>query len=166
MKLASGISRRLTIFVLLWLVLTGAAPESLPYGVFAVAAATLLSLRLYPAKSPSVVAWRVARLLPRLLIQGFLGGIDVARRAFDPRLPVASGWMRFPLASRHDSANVLLGGVISILPGTLAAGPGDGVMEVHALNLPDLSSAGLTADERRILDLFDCRVEPMAGSHG
>ena len=161
-----SILNRSAIFALLWIVLTGATAEALPYGAVAVSASTLLSLRLYPTDRPGVVAWRVARVLPRFLVQGVLGGLDVARRAVDPRLPVAPGWVRFPLSNRNDAANVLLGGVISILPGTLAAGPGDGMMEVHVLHLPGLSPADLPADERRILDLFDPRIETMPATHG
>lgn len=161
-----SILNRSAIFALLWIVLTGATAEALPYGAVAVLASTLLSLRLYPTDRPAVVAWRVVQFLPRFLWQGVLGGLDVARRAVDPRLPVAPGWIRLPLSSRHDAANVLVGGVVSIMPGTLAAGPGDGMMELHTLYLPGLALADLRADERRILDLFDRRIETVAPPHG
>jgi len=165
MTLLSLLNRTAT-FAALWVVLTGGSVAALPYGAAAALAAGGLSLRLYPADLPGVTVWRVARFLPRFLLQGVLGGLDVARRAADPRLPVSPGWVRLPLTSRHDAANVLLGGVVSILPGTLAAGPGDGMMEVHALNLPTLSPEDLPADERRILDLFDRRIETMDVARG
>jgi len=160
------ILNRLAIFAVLWVVLTGGAVDALPYGAVAAVAATGLSLWLYAADLPHVVVWRAARFLPRFLVQGVIGGIDVARRAVDPRLPVTPGWVDLPLSSRHDAANVLLGGVVSILPGTLAAGPGGDAMEVHALNLPGLATADLRADERRILGLFDRRIETTAFPHG
>ena len=78
---------RSMILALLWIVLTGSATDALPYGAVAVVVAAALSLRLYPADRPGVGAWRVAVFLPRFLVQSVLGGLDVARRAFDPRLP-------------------------------------------------------------------------------
>lgn len=157
---------RLAIFAVLWVVLTGGAADALPYGAVTVLAAAGLSLWLYAADLPQVAVWRVVRFLPRFLMQGVLGGLDVARRAVDPRLPMTPGWVDLPLSSRHDAANVLLGGVVSILPGTLAAGPGGDVMEVHALNLPGLAPAELKADERRILGLFDRRIETLDVARG
>lgn len=157
---------RTAIFAALWVVLTGGSVAALPYGAAAALAAGGLSLRLYPAELPGVQAWRVARFLPRFLVQGVLGGLDVARRAIDPRLPISPGWVSVPLTSRHEAANVLLGGVVSILPGTLAAGPGDGMMEVHVLHLPGFTPADLSADERRILDLFDRRIETAGVARG
>ncbi len=112
-------------------------------------------MRFYSARLPALVAWRVVRFLPRFLMQAVLGGADVARRAVDPRLPVAPGWVRLPLTGTLDHVNVLVGGIISVLPGTVAAGPADRIMDVHVLNLADLSLEELRADERRVLALFD-----------
>lgn len=162
------------ILALLWIVLTGSATDALPYGAVAVVVAAALSLRLYPADRPGVGAWRVAVFLPRFLVQSVLGGLDVARRAFDPRLPVGPGWVELPLASRQVEANVLLGGVVSMLPGTLAAGPGDGdgdgdgdgAMALHVLNLPSFASADFHSQEQRILGLFGPRLIASEAPHG
>ena len=161
-----SIQNRSAIFALLWIVLTGAAAEALPYGAVTVLASTLLSLRLYPADFPGVVAWRVARFLPRFLMQSVLGGLDVARRAVDPRLPVVPGWVELNLANRHAEANVLVGGVMSIMPGTLAAGPGDGTMAVHVLHMPSFAPTDFHADEKRVLGLFDRRINASDAPHG
>lgn len=160
------------MFALLWIVLTGAATEALAYGAVAAFAAAVLSLKLYPPDRPGVGAWPVVMFLPRFLVQSVVGGLDVARRALDPRLPVAPGWVELPLASRQVEANVLLGGVVSILPGTLAAGPGDGggdgdgAMAVHVLNLPSFASADFHSEEQRVLGLFGPRVIASEAPHG
>lgn len=160
------ILNRSATFALLWIILAGATAEALPYGAVAVFAATLLSLRLYPADLPGVVAWRVATFLPRFLLQSVLGGLDVARRAVDPRLPVVPGWVELNLANRHAEANVLVGGVMSIMPGTLAAGPGDGTMAVHVLHMPSFIPTDFHADEQRVLGLFDRRIHASGAPHG
>lgn len=165
MHLVSVLNRSV-ILALLWVVLTGGAVDSLPYGVATVVAATVLSMRLYPTDQPGIVAWRVAGFLPRFLAQGLLGGLDVARRAVDPRLPVAPGWVRVTLSNRHEAANVLLGGVISILPGTLSAGPGDGTMEIHVLHMQGFTPNEMQSEERRILGLFDRRIADQGEAHG
>ncbi|MBY0333419.1 MAG: Na+/H+ antiporter subunit E [Acetobacteraceae bacterium] len=158
MRLASALNRSV-IFALLWVTLTGGSADALIYGGLAVAAATLLSLRLYPADQPGIVLWRVAGFLPRFLADAFMGGLDVARRALDPRLPIAPGWVRAQLTNRNEAAGVLLGGVVSILPGSLAAGPGDAEMDVHLLNVTRYAADGMQADERRVLGLFDRRID-------
>lgn len=157
MQLVSVLNR-LAIFGALWAVLTGGAVDSLVYGAAAVVAATALSLFIYPAVQPGIVVWRAVAVLPRFLVQSGLGGLDVARRAFDPRLPISPGWVDIPLSNRHDAANVLLGGVISILPGSLSAGPGDGEMDIHVLYLPNFTPGGVQADETRVQCLFDSRI--------
>lgn len=153
-KSLSPILSRAMIFALLWAALSGAAMNGWAYGAVAVALATWLSLRLYPVGQPHVRAWRAAVFAPMLLARGFLGGLDVARRALDPRLPVRPGWMRLRLRQGFAPANVLLGGVMSILPGSLAAGPDEGTMNVHMLNAEIDASESLAREERRIHWLF------------
>ncbi|ODT15093.1 MULTISPECIES: Na+/H+ antiporter subunit E [Alphaproteobacteria] len=165
MQLVSVLNR-LAIFGALWVVLTGGGVDSLAYGAAAVAVATVLSLLIYPVDRPGVVVWRAAAILPRFLVHSGLGGLDVARRAFDPRLPISPGWVDIPLSSRHDAANVLLGGLISILPGTLSAGPGDGEMDIHVLYLPNFTPGEVQADETRIHGLFDSRITEYGATHG
>ncbi len=156
---------RTFIFALLWLALTGGAEGAWIYGAVAAVAAGALSLGLYPADRQGVQIWRAALFAPTLLARGFLGGLDVARRAIDPRLPIQPGWIRFRLGNRNDEANALLGGVISVLPGTLSAGPQDGQMDVHVLNSSGFDLAELATEERRVLGLFGRRITGRKDEH-
>jgi multicomponent Na+:H+ antiporter subunit E len=84
---------RATWFAALWLVLSRAQPAGLPAGAVAVVAATWTSLKLLPAG-----AWRLApgallRAVARFLRQSVVAGVDVARRALDPRLPLQPGFV-------------------------------------------------------------------------
>ena len=129
-----AIIRRGVLFAGLWLALAGSEPGSWLAGVPAVGAAMALSLRLLP---PSTHALRLAPML-RLLWDfargSWAGGLDVARRAFDPRLPLQPGWVRHRLALSPGPSRALLGNLLSLVPGTLAAGEAGEQLLVHCLD--------------------------------
>ena len=52
----------------------------------------------------------------------------------------------------------VLGGVVSVLPGSLAAGIRNGALEVHMLDTEDFNLRSLQAEERRVLRLFGMPV--------
>lgn len=139
--------------------------------------AVFVSLRLVP-----VIPWRVhpiglLRFVPFFIAQSMAGGIDVARRALDPRLPVAPGFMVYPVRLPPGAARLFLTGTISLLPGTLSVQllpggredehggeeAGDGAKEarirVHLLDSAASSEAKLRRLEERVADLFGVRLE-------
>ena len=80
---------RALLYFALWIVIDQSAkPANLAFGVLATAAATWASLRLMPPSLGSVRIGALVLLLPRFLWQSLVAGWDVARRAFDPRLPL------------------------------------------------------------------------------
>ncbi len=106
-------------FALLWWALAGDRPGSWWLGIPLVAVATGLA-----ARETSLV-WRISplallRFLPFLLWKALTGGADVARRAFDPRLPIDPGFLTLRLRLSGDAA-VLLTSMLSLSPGTLTA---------------------------------------------
>lgn len=144
----SAIVKRAILFAVVWLALTGAAPDALAFGLPAVAVSVWLSLQLLPP----VGAMRLVRLV--LLVPGFVagslgGGLDVARRALSPRLVLRPGWVehrtRLP-----GGARVALGGELSLMPGTLSAGCHDGSLLVHVLDCDARYQRSITLEEHRI----------------
>lgn len=124
--------RRGAVFAALWLGLTGADPDGFWAGLLVVPAVVWLSRQLLPPGRG--LRWgRVLALLPRFLWQSLVGGVDVARRAFDPRLPLRPGWRRVPV-SLPDGARVALGAELSLMPGTLVAGAEGDALLVHLLD--------------------------------
>lgn len=117
-----AIGRRLAFFGILWLILTRA--EALLLGVFVVTAASWLSLRILPA-SPPIRLLALLAMGPGFLGRSLVGGIDVARRAFDPRLPLDLGWIEMTI-DLPDGGKVALGSELSLMPGTMAAGSDPG----------------------------------------
>ncbi len=70
---------------------------------------------------------------PYFLWKSLLGGVDVACRAFHPRLPLQPAWYEYPLRLRSDGARVFLTQVISLMPGTLSCRIGSRNLLVHVL---------------------------------
>lgn len=140
---------RVLAFLALWSVLTGTTTEGLWFGVPAAAVSAALSLYLHPPSRAALRPLPTLVTVPRLLARGVVAGLDIARRALDPHLPVAPGWVRLDPARRDPPFQVFLGGVISILPGTLAAGPAPEGMEVHLLDTGTFDAEDLASEERR-----------------
>jgi multicomponent Na+:H+ antiporter subunit E len=131
---AAIVVKRLVLLGLVWLAVTGAEAEALVLGLAVVPAATALSLRLMPPGARRVSLVVLARLAPGFLARSVQGGVDVARRALDPRLPLSPGWVTVPSRLPPGAARVVVGGEFSLLPGTLVAGSRGGALLVHALD--------------------------------
>lgn len=89
----------------------------------------------------------------------FLGGWDVARRAFSPALPLNPALLNYELRLRDEPAQVFLVNVISLLPGTVSASLENGVVTLHALDGGPATLAETRALEERIAGLFALRLD-------
>lgn len=116
----------------LWLVLAGTEGKGLAVGAVAVPAASWLSLRLLPGRR-ELILWRLLRHFPVFVGGSLLGGLDVARRALSPRMPLAPGWVEVPV-DLPDGGRVAMGAELSLMPGTLAAGVRGERLLVHLLD--------------------------------
>lgn len=115
-----------------WVVLSGTDAKALAVGMFAVSAATWLSLRGLPQRQ-YLAFWRFARHLPAFVSGSLLGGLDVARRALSPRIALSPGWVEVPVRL-PDGGRVAMGAELSLMPGTLAAGVRGEHLLVHLLD--------------------------------
>lgn len=135
-------------FLGFWLLLIGPNPVDLVAGLFAAAAATGTSLRLLP---PSSGRWQYAaltRLTLRFMQQSIIGGLDVARRALDPRLPLRPGFVAYPVRLPPGPARYTFSALTSALPGTLPTGSNaHGVLIYHCLDIDQPVAAHLAIDE-------------------
>jgi multicomponent Na+:H+ antiporter subunit E len=140
-------ARRTIGFALVWIAFAGVSPADLVPGVLAVGAAVLLSLRLLPPSghpSAAGTAWFALRFLR----QSLLAGLDVARRAFDPGLPLSPGFVDHQVRVPEGRARDALTAVLSLQPGTLpVAALGNNPLRIHCLDASQPVSAQLTADE-------------------
>jgi len=141
-----------------WLALNGTA--GLAAGIAAAALAALVGAWLVPGAAHP---WRPLQLLPFgafFMRQSLRGGIDVARRALHPRLPVSPCWIEHPIWLPPGQPRTLMIGVVSLLPGSLSAelDPLADVLHVH--NLARDTDPGLEALQVRIGALFGLRAPP------
>ncbi len=140
---------RLAAFLGLWLILAGADPADLPAGVIAIVAATWTSLHLLPPGSSHPSPAALARLALRFTRQSIVAGVDVARRALDPRLPLRPDFVIYPAHLPPGPALDAFCTLTSLAPGTLPAGPdASGAIVIHCVDVGQPVAAHLAADER------------------
>jgi multicomponent Na+:H+ antiporter subunit E len=147
----AAIARGIGLLVV-WILIAGANPSDLPTGVIAAVLATWASLVLHPPGVQRIRFAPLMRLSLRLLVESFLAGFDVARRALDPRLPLRPGLIRYKPASAPGPTQAVFCTITSLVPGTLAVRPAaDGELIVHCLDVGQPVIAGLARDEAALL---------------
>ena len=139
---------RAATFLALWLVLTLGNPADLPAGILASIAATWTSLYLLPASEVRLSLPASIKFALHFFYQSVVAGVDVARRALDPRLPLRPGYVRFPCRLAQGPARSTFCTLASLLPGTVpVASNQSGVVLVHCLDVGQPVVAQLTEDE-------------------
>jgi multicomponent Na+:H+ antiporter subunit E len=123
---------RTLLFSLLWWALTDGTAGSWWIGVPAVVGAVITSVTLVPSLG---LVWReVMGFIPFFLWHSLKGGVDVAWRAFHPRLPITPEFIEYPLRLPPGLPRVVLVNTVSLLPGTLSAELGGKVLKIHVLD--------------------------------
>jgi multicomponent Na+:H+ antiporter subunit E len=125
---------RALVFTALWSLLSENAWHDWPLVVLGVVAGVAVSFALWP-----VGAWQwrflpVLRFIPYFLRESLTGGIDVARRAFSPKMPLDPGLLEFPLRLRGGAARVFFCWTVSLLPGTASVHLSEARLKVHVLD--------------------------------
>jgi multicomponent Na+:H+ antiporter subunit E len=140
---------RAALYFGIWLIIDqSAVPANLVFGVLAAAAATWLSLKLLPPRSGQVRLGRLLRLLPRFLWQSLVAGIDVARRAFDPRMPLRTGFVDYPVQLPRGSARNAFELISSLMPGSVPTAETETIIEYHCLDTGQPVVEMMAAEER------------------
>lgn len=117
-------------------------------GLLASAVATGVSLRLLPPAAERLRVVALAPLVGHFVWQSVVAGFDVARRAFDPRLPLKPGYVAFPTRFPPGTARSAFGAITSLVPGTLSVGTDlAGNLVYHCLDLDKPLAASLARDE-------------------
>ncbi|RAI43778.1 Na+/H+ antiporter subunit E [Rhodoplanes roseus] len=143
---------RAALLLGVWTILAGTGPADLLVGLGVTALATRLSLRLLPATSRRYRPVAATRLALRFLRQSVVAGLDVARRALDPRLPLRTGVVTYPAHCRPGLFRSAFTAFTSLQPGTVPIGsaPGgsgsDGIT-YHCLDVHAPVVAQLAAEE-------------------
>lgn len=142
---------RSVFFAALWVVLDGGKVTGWIVGAPAAVLAAWLSVRLWPT---GVVRLRVGGLVPLawyFVRNSVVAGVDVAVRAFHPRLPLRPGFVEvdcvLPGGVRRDGL-LALG---SLLPGSLpVAETAEGRIVLHCLDTDQPTAEQMLELERRL----------------
>lgn len=137
-------------FAFVWAILAGG--KGWAVGVPVICLATAVSFQSAKASSWSLAG--IARFLPYFIWNSLRGGVDVAARALNPRLPIDPAVLRYTMKLDDTKARVLMANAVTLLPGTLSADLQGNVLEVHVLSASDSSQATLAVLERRVADVF------------
>ncbi len=130
----AGLARG-ALFFLLWMVLMQSAkPADLAVGVFATVCATWASMRLLPPTTGCLNFRALLALLPHFTWESVVAGVDVARRVFDPRLPLRTGFVVCPLGFPPGLARNTFATITSLMPGAVPCDEENGVLVYHCLD--------------------------------
>ena len=148
----SSILSRGSLFSLVWWILADGAASSWWIGVPAVLLAVAASAALLP---PAPLLWYgLLRFAPFFLLRSLLGGVDVAWRAFHPRMPIAPELIEYPLRLPPGLPRVFMANTVSLLPGTLSVDLGLECLTVHVLDGRKGLSSEIGAVEQAVARVF------------
>jgi multicomponent Na+:H+ antiporter subunit E len=135
----------------LWLILLPSLkPADLALGACAALAASWLSLRLLPPSYGGLHLGAMLRLLPHFVWESARGGVDVARRALAPSMPLKPGFVSCPMKFEPGLARNTFASITSLMPGTVPVADGDGALLYHCLDMDQPVVEQLCAEERLI----------------
>jgi multicomponent Na+:H+ antiporter subunit E len=145
-----------TFFLLafLWWILSDGDISSWKIGFPAVMTATLLAVLQHNRTIWQVRPWGALRFATFFLYQSARGGIDVARRAVTPSLPLAPDLIEFTTRLPRGPARTFFVSIIGLLPGTLTVRISGYRLMVHVLDTRLPITQSLEQLEERIARLF------------
>lgn len=143
-----SIGRAIGYFLLWLLLMPSGKPADLVFGALSAVAATLLSLRLFAPLHGRLHIGSMLMLVPHFIWQSILGGIDVARRALDPALPLQPGFIACPLDFPEGLARNTFAVFTSLMPGTVPCGEENGVLIYHCIDIRQPVVKQLWAEEK------------------
>jgi multicomponent Na+:H+ antiporter subunit E len=152
---------RFAMFAFLWVVLAGVAPLDLLVGAFATVGAAWVSLRLLPPSGRRFHWLAILWLAVRFLWSSVVAGVDVAWRAFHPRMPLRPGFVRYQCGIPAGTARDFYLCMASLVPGSVPAGFEDGHVVVHCLDMALPVAKDMADNEGRLR-----RVLGEDGAHG
>ncbi|VAX07822.1 hypothetical protein MNBD_GAMMA26-1761 [hydrothermal vent metagenome] len=139
-------------FSFVWWSLSGGAASSWWIGGPAVVLALTTSIALLPPQHLN--GYALLRFIPFFLIRSLLGGVDVAWRAFHPRLPIDPLLIHYRLTLPVGLPQVVMINSVSLLPGTLSVAIDQQVLQLHVLSGGRDYLDGLQQLEQRVGRIF------------
>ena len=138
-------------FMALWLVLMQSVkPADLAVGLLATIVATALSVHLLPPSAGRVRFGALVGFLPHFLWQSLVAGLDVARRALSPSMPLNPGFLLCHVSFPRGVARNEFAAITSLLPGSVPAGEAGDAIVYHCLDMTQPIAEQIAEEERRL----------------
>lgn len=146
-------------YFVVWMIMAGGQLAAVAPGLVVAVLATWVSLALLPV-DPAFAQVRplaVLRLALRFVWGSVVAGLDIARRAFRPSLPLKPGYVAYPVALPPGTARNLFTSLTSLMPGTLPSGnrESEGVI-YHCLDVDQPVIRDLGQEEARLAEALGC----------
>ncbi len=125
-------------YFVVWMIMAGGQLADVAPGIVVAVLATWVSMVLLPL-DPGFAEVRplaVLRLALRFVWGSIVAGLDIARRAFSPSLPLKPGYLNYPVGLPPGTSRNLFTSVTSLMPGTLPSGTDEsGRLIYHCLDV-------------------------------
>lgn len=144
----------LLVFALVWWILAFPRTDAWLAGALAVTLGVLLHTGLGGRTEARIRLSGLLGFIPFFLGQSIQGGTDVAFRALSPSLPLATGFLRYPLRLPEGPPRVFFVNCLSLLPGTFSAAFQGQSIQVHLLARDDGIRERLERLEEKVARLF------------
>lgn len=142
---------RALCFFTLWIILMPSAKAGdLICGLIATLVATYMSVRLLPPAAGQVRLGALIVFVPHFLVQSLLAGIDVARRALHPRLPLQPGIVVYRVGFPPGLARNEFAIITSLLPGSVPIDETEDGLVYHCLDVTQPIAEQMADEERRL----------------
>lgn len=128
-----SIALRAAILAAGWWTLTGGRVTGAPFGAVVVGIALVVSLALPSIGAPRWRPGGLVRFAGVFLIGSVHGGVDVARRAFAPSLPVAPDLLTYEVRLPAGPPTFLFASALSLMPGTSSVTLDGRSLVIHTL---------------------------------
>ena len=123
-----------------------------PVIVFAVFASKIL------LPGVSLSASGIVRFLPFYLWHSLHGGVDVARRALHPKLPISPVICDYYWRLPSGLPQVFMANIVSLLPGTLSVELDDEYLRIHVLDESIIIDSELEVLEKKVAGVFALHI--------
>ena len=148
---------RLVFITFLWWALTEGDAYNLWFGALVVLVTTWASFALVPVTG--FRPWHLGSVLIFFVRESISGGIDVARRAFSPSMPIRPGMTEVTLRLPEGSARVFLTNLLNITPGTVSVELLPESLRIHMLDKEMPVEEKVREIEQIMARLFSVRLQ-------
>ncbi len=155
--LVAGV-RALSFFALWFVLMPSTKAADLGFGLAAAAAATWASLRLMPPSAGRLRFLGLLAYLPHFIGHSILAGVDIARRAFHPRLPLTPGFVTCRTRMPAGRARNEFASITSLMPGSVPAGEDRDGIVYHCLDMDQPVAQQIAAEEARLARVLGAGV--------